>query len=129
MLRRDAGTDGDAGGKFVRISADQPQRRFTAQSVFDRTGRFSRGRTRCNERGLDLLGWYHSHPITRAPERVRSGACLAWYSYVIVSVEAGNPKDLTSWRLEDDRSKFHPEEVLPVRQQARESRAELGCPR
>jgi hypothetical protein len=30
-------------------------------------------------------------------------------------VEAGNSKDLTSWRLEDDRSKFQPEEVLPVR--------------
>jgi len=28
-----------------------------------------------------------------------------------VSVEAGAPKDLTSWRLEDDRSKFQPEDV------------------
>jgi hypothetical protein len=30
-------------------------------------------------------------------------------------VDAGTPKDLTSWRLEDDRSKFQPEEVGPAR--------------
>jgi hypothetical protein len=29
-------------------------------------------------------------------------------------VDSGNPMDLTSWRLEDDRSKFQPEEILPV---------------
>jgi len=37
-------------------------------------------------------------------------------------VDAGKPKDLTSWRLEDDRSKFQPEEVVPVRTSHHEAR-------
>jgi hypothetical protein len=28
-----------------------------------------------------------------------------------VSVQNGNPRDMTSWRLQDDRSAFVPEEV------------------
>ena len=67
------------------------------------------------QRGLDLLGWYHSHPDHPArPSEFDREHAWPWYSYVIVSVEAGIPRDLTSWRLEDDRSKFQPEEVLPV---------------
>jgi len=66
------------------------------------------------ERGFDLLGWYHSHPDhpARPSEFDREHAWPGW-SYVIVSVDAGAPKDLTSWQLEDDRSKFQPEVVVP----------------
>ena len=68
------------------------------------------------ERGLDLLGWYHSHPDHPArPSEFDREHAWPWYSYVIVSVDAGVAKDLTSWRLEDDRSKFLAEEVAPER--------------
>jgi proteasome lid subunit RPN8/RPN11 len=64
------------------------------------------------ERGLDLLGWYHSHPDHPArPSEFDREHAWPWYSYVIVSVDGGVPKDLTSWQLEDDRSKFQPEVV------------------
>jgi proteasome lid subunit RPN8/RPN11 len=68
------------------------------------------------ERGLDLLGWYHSHPDHPArPSEFDREHAWPWYSYIIVSVDGGVPKDLTSWQLEDDRSKFQPEEVVPER--------------
>jgi proteasome lid subunit RPN8/RPN11 len=65
--------------------------------------------------GLTLLGWYHSHPDHPArPSEYDREHAWPWYSYVIVNVESGVPRDLTSWRLEDDRSRFQPEEIVPV---------------
>jgi proteasome lid subunit RPN8/RPN11 len=67
------------------------------------------------ERGLELLGWYHSHPDHPArPSEFDREHAWPWYSYVIVSVDAGAPKDLTSWLLQDDRTTFQPEVVSPV---------------
>ncbi len=111
------GTDGDAGREvrslfpLINRRDDSPRNRFSITPEDFRAAEHA-----ATERGLDLLGWYHSHPDHPArPSEFDREHAWPWYSYVIVSVEAGNPKDLTSWRLEDDRSKFQPEEVLPVR--------------
>jgi proteasome lid subunit RPN8/RPN11 len=62
--------------------------------------------------GLELIGWYHSHPDHPArPSEYDREYAWPWYSYVIVSVAAGEPRDLTSWLLADDRSQFHAEEI------------------
>jgi proteasome lid subunit RPN8/RPN11 len=62
--------------------------------------------------GLDLLGWYHSHPDAPArPSEFDREHAWPWYSYVIVSVEAGMPRRMASWRLLDDRSRFDGEEI------------------
>jgi proteasome lid subunit RPN8/RPN11 len=111
------GTD-DAAGREVRSlfplinrRDDSPRNRFSITPED-----FRAAERIATERGLDLLGWYHSHPDHPArPSEFDREHAWPWYSYVIVSVETGNPKDLTSWRLEDDRSKFQPEEILPVR--------------
>jgi proteasome lid subunit RPN8/RPN11 len=66
-------------------------------------------------RGLDVLGYYHSHPDHPArPSVYDRDHAWPWYSYVIISVEQGVPKDLTSWVLAEDRSAFgaEPVEVL-----------------
>jgi proteasome lid subunit RPN8/RPN11 len=64
------------------------------------------------ERGLELIGWYHSHPDHPAqPSEFDREHAWPWYSYVIVSVAAGQPRELTSWRLADDRSHFRAEEI------------------
>ncbi|MBZ5515448.1 MAG: M67 family metallopeptidase [Acidobacteriia bacterium] len=63
-------------------------------------------------RGLEVLGYYHSHPDHPArPSNYDREHAWPWYSYLIVSVEKGEPKDLTSWVLTDDRSRFDPEDV------------------
>jgi len=61
---------------------------------------------------LDVVGWYHSHPDHPArPSEFDREHAWPWYSYVIVSVAAGEPREMTSWLLADDRSEFHPEEI------------------
>jgi proteasome lid subunit RPN8/RPN11 len=63
-------------------------------------------------RGLEVLGYYHSHPDHPArPSDYDREHAWPWYSYVILAVEAGEPKELTSWILADDRSRFDPEQL------------------
>ena len=62
--------------------------------------------------GLEVVGWYHSHPDHPArPSEFDREHAWPWYSYVIVSVAAGQPEDMTSWLLADDRTHFLPEEI------------------
>jgi proteasome lid subunit RPN8/RPN11 len=120
------GVDGETGREvrslfpLINRRDDSPRNRFSITP-----GDFRDAERAASERGLDLLGWYHSHPDHPArPSEFDREHAWPWYSYVIVSVDAGNPKDLTSWRLEDDRSKFLPEEVLPVRASRQEAQGQ-----
>jgi proteasome lid subunit RPN8/RPN11 len=62
--------------------------------------------------GLDVVGWYHSHPDHPArPSQYDRDHAWPWYSYIIVSVQNGAPQDMTSWRLNDDRREFSSEGV------------------
>jgi proteasome lid subunit RPN8/RPN11 len=61
-------------------------------------------------RGLDVLGYYHSHPDHPArPSNYDREHAWPWYSYVILSVERGKAAELTSWVLSEDRLRFDPE--------------------
>lgn len=63
-------------------------------------------------RGLEVLGFYHSHPDHPArPSKYDREHAWPWYSYLIVSVEKGEAADLTSWVLTEDRERFDPELV------------------
>ncbi len=65
------------------------------------------------KRGLDVLGYYHSHPDHPArPSAYDRDHAWPWYSYVIIAVERGTPKELTSWVLAEDRSAFGVESVV-----------------
>ena len=74
---------------------------------------FLRGEQDAAARGLDVVGFYHSHPDHPA---VPSAYDLehAWpiYSYVVVAVASGQAGDLRSWEMLTDRSKFIREEIL-----------------
>jgi proteasome lid subunit RPN8/RPN11 len=68
---------------------------------------YRKAEARAAERGGTLVGFYHSHPN----EPARPSAYdleHAWpnLAYVIVSVNAGVPGDVTVWHLSDDRSRF-----------------------
>ena len=59
------------------------------------------------EKGIELLGFYHSHPDHPAePSTYDREHALPWYSYLILSAHQGKFQDMTAWRLKDDRSKF-----------------------
>ena len=109
------GIDGDAGREvrslfpLINRRDDSPRNRFSITPED-----FRAAERAAAKRGLDLLGWYHSHPDHPArPSEFDREHAWPWYSYMIVSVDAGTPKDLTSWRLDDDRSAFQPEVVSP----------------
>ena len=86
---------------------DSPRNRFsvTAQDVLD-------AEKSARQQGLDVVGWYHSHPDHPArPSEYDRDHAWPWYSYIIVSVAQGQPQDMTSWRLNDDRQQFSPEGI------------------
>lgn len=63
-------------------------------------------------RGLEVLGYYHSHPDHPArPSEYDREHAWPWYSYVIVAVEKGIPRDSRSWVLSEDRSAFQAEQL------------------
>lgn len=69
------------------------------------------------EAGLDVLGFFHSHPDHPAsPSAFDLEQAWPYYSYLIVSVERGRVADARSWRLAADRSRFEPEtlEQMPA---------------
>jgi proteasome lid subunit RPN8/RPN11 len=62
------------------------------------------------DRGLDVLGYYHSHPDHPArPSNYDREHAWPWYSYIILSVERGQAAEMTSWVLSEDRGRFDPE--------------------
>jgi proteasome lid subunit RPN8/RPN11 len=70
------------------------------------------------EGDCQVIGWYHSHPDHPArPSEFDCEHAWPWYSYIIVSVAEGTPKEMNSWRLSDDRAQFSSEE-LEVKRQA-----------
>jgi len=61
---------------------------------------------------LEIVGFYHSHPDhPSAPSDYDKDHALPFYSYVIVSVDNGKARILTSWELTDDRTNFIQEEI------------------
>ena len=62
---------------------------------------------RATERKGALAGFYHSHPNEPArPSQYDLDHAWPNLIYVIISVNAGIPGDITAWHLRDDRTAF-----------------------
>jgi proteasome lid subunit RPN8/RPN11 len=60
--------------------------------------------------GLDIVGYYHSHPDHPAQaSRFDTERAWAGYVYVIVSIQAGKPVDANAFVAEQDGGPFRPE--------------------
>jgi proteasome lid subunit RPN8/RPN11 len=67
--------------------------------------------------GLDVVGYYHSHPDhPAAPSIIDTEKASSWYVYVIVSVERGRPVATNGFVLEEatEKKKFRPEPLEVV---------------
>jgi len=72
-----------------------------------------RGEKYARDKGLDVIGFYHSHPDDVAvPSQYDLEHAWPTYSYVVMSVEKGQTVDLRSWEMESDRSRFNEEEIV-----------------
>jgi proteasome lid subunit RPN8/RPN11 len=118
LLGRDGGGDGSESRPreifdlfaMVNRREDSPGNRFlvTAEDVLE-------AEKAAAARGLDVIGWYHSHPDHAArPSEYDREHAWPWYSYVIVSVRGGVAGEMTSWRLRENREEFF-EERMEIR--------------
>jgi proteasome lid subunit RPN8/RPN11 len=63
-------------------------------------------------KGLDVVGFYHSHPDHPAiPSQYDLDHAWPLYSYIVVNVALEKAGDLRSWEMESDRSRFNEEEI------------------
>ncbi|PSQ71002.1 MAG: hypothetical protein BRD38_03590 [Bacteroidetes bacterium QH_9_67_14] len=114
--------DGDGTQQVTRIHragnerAENRERRFTLSPEAYRAADAA-----ADAHGLDVVGFYHSHPDhpARPSETDLAEAPFPGYAYVIVSVQDGRPADLTAWTLAPDRSQFHQAEVASLSETAR----------
>lgn len=87
---------------LVNRRDDSPRTRFSVTAEDVRAAENA-----ASAHGLDVIGWYHSHPDHPArPSLYDRDHAWPWYSYIIISVQNGAPEDMTSWRLNDDRREF-----------------------
>jgi proteasome lid subunit RPN8/RPN11 len=107
------GRDADGARAIVRVTpvanerSDERQRRYLIPP--DALLRIERESA---QEGLDVVGFYHSHPDHSAlPSDYDRTHAWPWYSYVIVPVDDGEPGAPRSWRLTEDRERFV-EEVI-----------------
>ena len=71
-----------------------------------------RGERYAANKGLDVVGFYHSHPDHPAvPSRYDLEHAWPVYSYIVVAVREGRAHDLRSWELQQDRAAFNEEEI------------------
>ena len=114
------GRDGDLGREVVDLLPLANRRNDSPRNRFEVTPDDVRlAEQTAREKHLELIGWYHSHPDAPArPSEFDREHAWPWYSYIIVSVQAGEPRDTTSWRLRDDRGAYDPERIETVAQSA-----------
>jgi proteasome lid subunit RPN8/RPN11 len=93
--------------EFANVHEDERRRRF----LIDPRDYLAAERE-ARERGLVVLGFYHSHP-DHPPEPSTFDRVHAWPNlhYLIVGVAAGVPGEITSWLLSEDRSTMRPERI------------------
>ena len=76
---------------------------------------YRRAESEASARGWALLGFYHSHPDhPAAPSGYDLDHAFPFFSYVIVSVQKGEPTEIRSFVMKEDRSAFDPEELQTV---------------
>ena len=78
-------------------------------------GAYRRAEAQAHDRGLDIVGDFHSHPdhVAQPTETDLAEAWPGWL-YVIVPVEEGRAGVARAWRLRADRSAFDPVDLIHV---------------
>lgn len=123
----EAGYPNEVGGFLLGILAKDSvtvREIIQIENVFEKEEQFhryamtpldwARLEDQADERGLTLVGYYHSHPDSPAIASIYDrDHALPNFTYIITSVVNGKAVDQKVWRLRDDRSQFD-EGVLTV---------------
>ena len=107
------GRDGDRWREVLALLPLANRRDDSPRNRFEVTpGDVQLAEKTAREKNIELIGWYHSHPDAPArPSEFDRAHAWPWYSYIIVSVQSGMPREMNSWRLQDDRAAYDPEVI------------------
>ena len=98
-----------SGYQLPNTTEEGPRRRFLVRPTDYRAAE-----KQATDLGHELLGFYHSHPDHPArPSQYDLDHAWPVFAYVIIAIEKGEPKAMTSWRLREDRSVFD-EELISI---------------
>ena len=109
------GTDEASRRSIVRLRATE-----NAFNAPEQGHRFSidplelvRAEREADDAGQLVLGFYHSHPDHPArPSEFDRVRAWPFYSYVIVSIHAREPVDMTCWVLDDATGSFRRQDII-----------------
>lgn len=74
---------------------------------------FLRSEREAEKKGVEILGFYHSHPDQPAqPSGFDREHAWPWFVYLILAVQKGIPQEMAAWTLAEDRSKFLRELII-----------------
>ena len=63
---------------------------------------------RAEEQGLDICGFYHSHPdLPSAPSEYDQKMAWEGYLYLILSIKGGKFQDTRAWIYDSDEARFN----------------------
>src|SRR3954470_17206862 len=87
---------------LANTTEEGPRRRFLV-----RPGDYRQAEQRATELGVELLGFYHSHPDHPArPSQYDLDHAWPTFAYIIVAVASAKADAMTVWYLLEDRSRF-----------------------
>lgn len=93
--------------RLPNLTAEGPRTRFLVLPADYQAAEAYAART-----GSELAGFYHSHPDHHArPSQYDLDHAWPFFVYLIVSVRNGEPREMTSWRLREDRSAFEADQL------------------
>jgi proteasome lid subunit RPN8/RPN11 len=103
----------DGGARIERVErlpnsrGDERRRRYRIDAR-----EYRRVETLAEAEGLELLGFYHSHPDHPAtPSEFDREHALPSFHYLVLSVDSKGSGELGSWILSEDRGAFAQEEL------------------
>jgi len=93
--------------RLENITADDKQRHF---AITDKD--YQQLEKQAESLGLTLLGFYHTHPDHPAkPSPTDLSYAWPFFSYIILAVHSGKPKDINSFELDLDSRTFKSESL------------------
>jgi proteasome lid subunit RPN8/RPN11 len=109
--------------EIIKIDNSQDENR--RRRFFITPEQYRRAEQLAREWKMELLGFYHSHPDhPAAPSVFDTDHALPWFTYIIVSVKQGKAAAMTTWLLNEERTRFSERIILvepsPVSSSARQ---------
>jgi proteasome lid subunit RPN8/RPN11 len=100
----------DGGRIEALVAVENREANEKARRYLIAAGDYLRAEREAEQRGLDVVGFYHSHPDhpARPSATDLAEATFPGFVYTITAVADGCAGETTAWRLADDRSRFLP---------------------